>query len=1718
MVKQTKDIPFSTFYIIEFFKAVKEKSSDLPDAEISRMLDVIGAYFSNEKKLLKGLEELAQHRGTNDLSIFLFDMTDRFTDFEAQALYGTMPNLVEDFMNLFRLMIQDPECVRDLKTVVGQFERDLAQSLPAPEETVPEAEETLLSFEEFYQQEILLQLDKHLSDAQKVNYLALINLLLKFEGAPENFPERIVRLARAVKELWNKAEAPQEAEHLIAQLPERLTKLIEQIHEFEQAESALFNKILHSKQIPPKEEVPAKPLTVDELLQDYFLFELEDHIGRITPILEKLHSDVSAAGWDALIKEFRSLKEISMIHGYNGIEWLSEKLIALFQKAAREHNVFSRESHQVIDKIFAEMRKIEQFAPDKKSARVIKKFERYLQELEENLAAPPQPQETGIAFTETATILSIFRNVLYQKYKKIRLLHGALQKDAVRAEIEAHLQGAAATARLLDRRISDGFLQPLMEAYQQVTGDDKAQLEQLQTIWETGLEHVNETADFSELRALFDNLQKMPAAEDQFTLQNDEQIRAALDDVHRRLWQQTEPSVKPFFLQQDAAAAGKLKSYFTQVRNNLQLAGYGDFVPALDYFMELLETPPPTLASEDHVAEWLDSWQLVLDRLAGTGRSGNARDIVEVLQEVLSVPPAEESAHEEEEDVEQEFLHESSEQIEQARNALKRLYETLEDRRPFKEIENAMHAVRSSAHILDKQTVVEFAVTLEECAEMFELEDIPVPEGLLPGLTEGLVMLEALIKDPNTDVSKVTADLEALLSGMMLEEEPAEEEVAAQVSASEGKKTAEEKPLFAEGEEPDEDLLDIFKEESEKFIHDLERSNQQLKENLYSEQALTDFSQAAHSLHSSAKMLGFREIAQLTAGLEDIVEAITNEEIENTFQLQERVARAVAAIKELSKGNKLSNTELAQVINLLDISRQKVQVFNEEEQDNAGDYMHQVFVEEAQELVEKLNQDMQELENMPESDTILVAILRNLHTLKGSAYMTKYTKIGDLAHKLEDYFEVYKEQSGDVKQEMIHPAFTAIDLIDDLVQTIKTDPQALPAQYTARLAEVDNKLFYFQRFDMETGPSSETQEKKESAPVPVRTGGRNSGNVIKIDTEYLDNLVNMATDLVVNRTELTAHFEHLKKLLQTIENEKKQLHQTRNSLEDVVEDISEKQDHPDIRTESLLEETPDLQEVSENMRVISHSIDEVTKELNRLSRDFEKNIQQISNLSKVLHTDILRVRMVPIETLFKRFPKAVREMAKEQGKRVTVTVQGNDTEMDRAMVEALADPLLHILRNAVDHGIEDPKTRAALGKKKTGSITMRARQDKSQVVIEVLDDGQGIDVEKVKATIVKKKIAGKKAVEQMTEAEILNYIFYPEFSTRETKGKVSGRGVGLDVVANQIQKLKGNIRIRTERNAGTVFSIRVPLTLVISQALLTEFHGKMIAIPMIAVQESLEIKEEDILVDDVRKYIQTHGKLLPYVTLDEILHFEENPAPAPPAETALILHDAGVSVALGIGRISGRQEIVIKSLGSQLQNVEYIVGGTILTNGEVALILDYTAVIRMVELQFFGNVRNPHSIREVRSSQNKPEMELVMEKQAPLRVKHTVPKKVIKDRKPRILIVDDSISLRSFVSGVLEREGFAPMQASDGPQALKILEEELVDLMITDLEMPEMHGFDLIAQIRKEQKYNELPIVILTGRSGKAQSDKGMELGANAFIGKPFKEGDLLQVVSGFFK
>ncbi len=1742
MLDKQMEISFPTYYLTEFFSKTLESGADKVPEDQYDLLQDLGALFTLNPDVMEALEKLAQYQGTNELSIFLFDLSERLQEFPAQKSIEAMLNLVEDFINLFRLMMEENESVRDLGSVLDYFRAQKPlKELPVAEETesaVLEEEavnEETLSFSEFYFRECAQIEEQILSPFEpedRKTFHSFLSILRSFtpkEG--ETYHPEINLLYQQTQILYSTPTAEK-----YNALDTNFKHLLNQIQSFKDSELNMFNRIMEDSSIEPEQE-QEKPLTVDDLLEDYFLSVVDDHKQQIQNALGILKEEGS---FEPLLKTLRSLKELSMIHGYAGIESLAEQILFSLASAHDKGLIFTESTQQLFDEIIPEFSALEKYKNSDQTEAIQSMADRLLGTFkhEEKNADETEPTEKvkaeadrTISFTDQSVLLSVLKDSVRAVFLQIQTLHANFNQTEAQEQLFKMIRRVQGACSLMQINPAVHFLNKVQDYYLQLTSSEislqLSGLEQLEKVWADLIETLSPDMDTKTLETALE-----AGTEPGFSIGDDDKIRKALGDVLRDRWKVLQTTFGKVYADNDASQKEEITHFLTGIRENAKLVSYDGLVIVIEYFKDLLEKN--ISFGQELSNEIQKSFELMLDRLQTVGKEADYSDLIEIMDEVLTPEETDRSIPEEEKDVsieetkkpeepeseeiseeeelEQDFIRESKENLEQVRLALQDIQADSTDRTPFKSIESSIHAIRSSAHLLQKDKISDFAVSIEEAAEMYEAEEMPLPETLVEVLSQSANILEQLILGKDVDTSEVETKIDNLLNALISEDIP--ESTVLEPEEAVEELATDEKPLFADDDDFDEELLDIFREESATFIAALNDSNLKLKEDLKDEKALNNLEYAAHSLRSSAKMLSFQEITQLTAGLENVVEAIKDGVIDNNIDIQNDIEQTIDMIQRLRDGEEIDSAELSAVVQLLDVTSH---IEEPEEQLHTLDKesMTNVFLDEANEILEELNKNLLELENMPESALLLNEVLRHLHTLKGSAMMVEYTKIGNLAHKLEDYFQMYKEKDSDTKQEMLTPAFTAMDLLQEMCQSIGEGQGEEAKRFTAKLAELDNKLFYYQNFDQViTANQSESGTPTEP---PKSMAARKDKKIIKIDTGYLDNLVNMATELVVNRTELTTHFDNFKKMLTDIENGKKQLHQIQNLLEDLIEEeTSGTEPIEETTLNEDNEEKQNLEHVTENFKEITNVINNVTSEMTYLSQDFEKNIQQISNLSKTLHNDILRVRMVPVEYLFDRFPRAIRDLAKSQGKRVTVSVEGNNAEMDRAMIEALADPVMHILRNAVDHGIEDGDTRKQNNKPKIGKIVLSARQEKSQVIIDITDDGKGIDLDTVKKTAIKRGLVTKKEAAKLSEAEILDFIFYPEFSTKTKATQVSGRGVGLDVVANQIQKLKGVIRIHTEKGLGTTFSIRVPLTLIISQALMTRIHNHAIAIPLIAVQESQEIDPSEILMDDNRRYVQAHGKLLPYVPLSEILDFGDDVKNEEESKNVLILHDAGISVALGIGNITGRQEIVIKALGKALQNIEYIAGGTILGNGEVALILDYASVIRSVETQFFGHVRGRNSLKNMFSRKKAPgRAKLQIEKSSTVSG-NSINQKTIKGRKPRVLIVDDSNSVRSFVGGVLDKNGYVCIRATDGLEALEILKKETIDLMITDLEMPNMDGFSLISEVRSNPDNEDLPIVILTGRSGKAQREKGAKLGANSFIGKPFKEGDLVKVVKDF--
>ena len=1816
MIDKLKDLSFTEFYLIEFFKNTLEKGAGSIPEDNYTTLEELSTHLLAEDNIVDGLEKLARYQGTSEFAIFLFDMVDRIQDLSPYTAYTSVTDLAEDFINLYQLMVEDSDSINALDSALELFRGKGGTADKKKKAKVQEtAGEKLLSFEEFYKEEFDLQYQKALEAAnlndKKQAYTELISVFRNFtKTVDENdlnaYDPTVSALADALKVL-DIENVPAEA--LMKSLNSNMAKCVKALRSLETKEQDLFLQITSTKSIPKKKakkaegvaeatkrEVKVEPMpekvpesatgdqTIDDVLHEYFKSEIEVHLEQIRLFLDENKSNPSQTVINKIIDEFQALKEISMIHGYNGIEHFCVSLISALKKAKKNKIYIGDETYPAFDNIFSEMSKIENYqagsalSEDEQRDRIenlcsslsdsltktkpkaheeFKVESKPITEAEEKLIDEESGEEL-IAFSDKDKIYPI----LVEVYQKVQAsFKGRLQLDSVLETIDQLIGATKIALPEFEKEVGE----PLRAAYrcrdEYKNEDKKACGNLIDNMWNEIFLQIKESPDFTALHQICDEIKQIGGGEETYSFENDDKIAKALVDSISGHWKKIKGQLENALINKDEDSIEVFQNFFSNFIDNCQITKYRNYLPILTYYSDLFDPESNVKISTDIVDELDNSFELVLERIESRGKSGACDDILAVLEDVINIPvieqepvteeelfdeeplveeqekdetKAEEPVEEEaEEDVETIFVSECQQYLEDAQKALNRLQKNPDDRSLLNEIETAMHAIRSSAHLLNKASISDMAVTIEEAAEIFGKSSIAIPDELNSALSKGIDDLEELIVDESKNVAASIDAIRDILDNIIIEDVTAEEPEVIEGESKKDETAVQEKPLFAD-DESDEDMLEIFQEEAKEFITLLKESNSTLKAKPTNAKALDQLDYAAHSLKQAAKMLGFREIGQIADSLETLTDAIKKKKVTDSVEIQDNVTEAIQLIEKLSAGEPVNTTEITKAIQSLDVAKtvepeeieESSAEINEEAEGEPKVDISSIFLGEADELLKKLNADMLELEKMPESEPILTNLLRNLHTMKGSSRMAHFENIGDLAHKLEDYFDVYKQQNTELKQQMLNPVFSALDLIAEVVDGHRSGKDEKTIHFTSKMAEIDNKLFLFQNFDLgaesrimpaQKSSSSKTSEKKI----------KDDENIIRISTSYLDKLVNMATELLVNRTELVTYYEDLKKIVSDVEIGKKQLYQAENLLEDVVEKDSYEDGQKDSKDAAGklgaadLGKDTDWQNVSMNFKEISRKINAVNSRLNKLSQGFEKNINRISNLSKELHSDILKARMVPIEQLFNRYPRLVRDIAHEQDKQIELIIEDNEAELDRALVESLTDPILHIIRNAVDHGIETPKERSDANKDKKGTIRLRASQDKNQIVIDIIDDGRGIDLEKVKDKVVKNKITTKTAISKLSEAEILDFIFLPEFSTREKTTDVSGRGIGLNVVYNQIQKLKGIIRVKTEQNEGTTFSIRVPLTLVVAQALMVKVQNQNIAIPVIAVQESSQFEMDEVLVDDDRKYLKVRGKLLPFIAITDLLKFDGQKGDTGELKSALVLHDAGVSIALGVGGIEGRQEIVIKALGDHLQNVDYIAGGTILGNGEVALILDYAAIVRLVESQYFGRIADKTSAQTPKKAieEKTKEIEKETAKAKPaIPAKKKIEKKKITNRKPKVLIVDDSISVRNFVSSVLEKKGFSTYKSSDGSSALKRLNKGDIDIMITDLEMPKMTGFQLIETIRDDEQFNELPIVILSGKTGKDYRDKAMDIGASAFIMKPFKENDLLNVLGQFIE
>ncbi len=607
---------------------------------------------------------------------------------------------------------------------------------------------------------------------------------------------------------------------------------------------------------------------------------------------------------------------------------------------------------------------------------------------------------------------------------------------------------------------------------------------------------------------------------------------------------------------------------------------------------------------------------------------------------------------------------------------------------------------------------------------------------------------------------------------------------------------------------------------------------------------------------------------------------------------------------------------------------------------------------------------------------------------------------------------------------------------------------------------------------------------------------------IRVNIERLDNLMNLVGEMVVNRNRLIRQVELIKGL-------REELTFSQKRLLGVVKGFEEKYEYTlnfPASSPQAADQTPEFFELefdryddfnllSRKVTEISNDTNEIMTELSEFFDTFELDTARISTITTNLQDEITMARMVEMDRLFQLFQRPVRDVAQDENKQVSMVVTGGETKIDKTIFEIISDPLMHMIRNAVSHGIETPEERTKAGKEPAGSIILNARHEGNNIVVEIQDDGRGMDPAALRKAAVEKGFLSASEAQALADPEAINLIFRAGFSTAPAVGKVSGRGVGMDVVSNQLAKINGRIEIKTEKGIGSKFTIRLPLTLAIAQALIVRLKEQEIAIPMSLVEETARYSYKEIQRVAGEEMISLRGNLIKLLKLNEILRAGKFPKKDESfRHPTLILGTAEKRLALMVEDIMGREEIVVKYLGEYLKSVMMFSGATISGEGNVRLIINISALL---------GEETPGAKASVI-----PAREAVA---APLAA---VPAPAVTVRqKPRVLVVDDSISIRKYVQRFLDRTGYEVMVAPDGMEALTQLGKEKFDVVITDLEMPIMHGYDLIAEMKRTPALANIPTIVLTSRAGEKHKQKALEMGAQDYLVKPFEEQEMLDAL-----
>ncbi|WP_095057412.1 MULTISPECIES: Hpt domain-containing protein [unclassified Pseudomonas] len=901
------------------------------------------------------------------------------------------------------------------------------------------------------------------------------------------------------------------------------------------------------------------------------------------------------------------------------------------------------------------------------------------------------------------------------------------------------------------------------------------------------------------------------------------------------------------------------------------------------------------------------------------------------------------------------------------------------------------------------------------------------------------------------------------------------------------------KPAPTEGRAAglDDEIVEIFLEEAVDILESAGQALQRWLRDPDNAAPLSSLQRDLHTLKGGARMAEVGPVGDLAHELESLYEGLVDRRyaFSNALALllQQSHDRLALYLEQLQRNQSLSGSE--ELIESIRAYRQghagNADVSEPAASNDSPGHdpeLLEIFLEEGFDIIESSGAALARWQAQPSNRQEVETLLRDLHTLKGGARMVEITAIGDLAHELEF---LYEGLSTGILQPT-PPLFALLQRSHDrLAQMLDAARAGEPMPPADRLIDAIKNFSHPAVPQTSVAPAT-------AKPEPLAPQQDVGADMVKVSAELLDDLVNLAGETSIFRGRIEQQVSDAQIALNEMETTIERMRDQLRRLDTETQGRILSRQHVDAERLGYEDFDPlemdrhsQLQQLSRALFESASDLLDLKETLDRRNQDAENLLQQQGRINTELQEGLMRSRMVPFERMLPRLQRIVRQVASELGKDVDFIVDNAEGEMDRNVLERMAAPLEHMLRNAVDHGLESAEARLAAGKPAKGKITLDLLREGGDIIFDIRDDGAGVPLEAVRRKAIKRGLLAADSV--ISDHDVLQFILQPGFSTAEKITQISGRGVGMDVVHEEVRQLGGTMSIDSVPGQGVHFRIRLPFTVSVNRALMVQGGEDQYAIPLNTIDGIVRVLPNELeghyrLDPPTYEYA---GQRYELVYLGELLKTSPRPKllgqslPLP----VLLVQCNERHIAVQVDAMAGTREIVVKSLGPQFAAVQGVSGATILGDGRVVLILDLLAPIRALQ----AHVPQRASGHEVEAEPQRPLL---------------------------VMVVDDSVTVRKVTSRLLERHGMNVLTAKDGVDAMLLLEEHMPDLMLLDIEMPRMDGFEVATQVRNDERLQHLPIIMITSRTGQKHRDRAMAIGVNDYLGKPYQESVLLESIA----